>query len=244
MVIDGVDLYYERQGAGEPLLLLHGGFCSLEMMRPQQEALAADFTVYAPELPGHGRTADVAGPMSYERNVVRIIALLDALGLDRVHVVGFSDGAINGLLIALHHPTRIRSLVAISGNLDPSGFVSDEAPATEAWVLGGDAFGDSTGEAYAALSPDGPEHAGVVLEKLRTLWETEPSIATSELARIAVPTLVMVGDRDVIRLDHSRLIAASIPGGQLCVVPGATHGLIEQRSGFVTFAVRDFLASL
>src|SRR5690606_35497787 len=95
---------------------LHGGLCSAEVMRPLSEELDG-YAVYAPERPGHGRTADRPSPFHYADGVADTVAVLDALGLASAHVVGFSDGAIIGLLLALGHPDRVRSLVAISGNL-------------------------------------------------------------------------------------------------------------------------------
>ncbi len=262
--INGTDIYYEIHGSGEPVLLLHGGFCSIEMMRPQIEALASDYTVYAPERPGHGRSPDVAGPISYAQSVADTLDYLDAMGVQRPHIVGFSDGAIIGLTIALQHPGRLRSLVAISGNLDPSGFVDgliaddtaeetadspDPAIETAASVTPADETAeeialDPTRVIYNALSPDGPEHADVVLDKLLHLWTYEPNIPADELAGISAPVLIMAGDRDVIKPEHSRLMAFSIPQGQLCIVPGASHALLDERPEFVTFAVQDFLASL
>jgi len=241
--VHGADLYYEVHGAGDPVLLVHGGFCSLEMMRPQLEALAAEYTVYAFERPGHGRSADVDGPIGYDRSVADTLGFMDAVGVTAPHIVGFSDGAIIGLLVALQHPGRIRSLVSISGNLDPAGFVADiGSPEAEGADVADDT--DTTRELYDRLSPDGPGHADVVLAKLMHLWSTEPSIDPAELAAVTTPTLVMAGDHDVVRLDHTALIADSIPGARLCIVPGAGHGLIDERGPFVTFAVRDFLASL
>jgi pimeloyl-ACP methyl ester carboxylesterase len=239
--IDGTAVYYEVHGSGEPVLLLHGGFCSLETMRPQMIALAAaGYEVYAPERAGHGRSADEDGPLSYERSVSQTVAFLDAVGVSRPHVVGFSDGAIIGLMLALGPSRRIRSLVSISGNLDPSGFVAEGAEG----VLPPRADStDRSRELYDELSPDGPDHADVVLAKLMRLWTTEPHIDHAALAAIDVPVLVMAGDRDVVSLEHSRLMAASIPAGELCIVPAAGHGLLDERPGFVTFAVREFLAA-
>jgi pimeloyl-ACP methyl ester carboxylesterase len=249
--VNGNTIYHEVQGAGEPVLLLHGGFCSIETMRPQMDALARRYTVYAPERPGHGRSPDVAGPFSYEQSVSDTLAYLEYVGVERPHIVGFSDGAIIGLTIAIHHPERVRSLVAISGNLDPSAFVFDENPVTdveEADVEKGDAGQaeaphDRTHQLYDELSPDGPEHAAIILKKLERLWTTEPNIDPAELSRVAVPTLIMAGDRDVIKPEHSRLMASSIPAGELCIVPGAGHDLVERRPNFVTFAIQDFLAT-
>jgi len=97
---------------------------------------------------------------------------------------------------------------------------------------------------YERLSPDGAEHADVVLAKLFRLWTSEPHIDPRELGRIEAPVLVMSGDRDTIRPDHSLLIAASIPGAQLCVVPGATHRLVAERPELINTLIRDFLGQV
>ena len=242
--VRGTPIYHEVHGTGEPVLLLHGGFCSIEMMRPQLDALRGEYEVYAPERPGHGRSPDRPGPISYAESVADTVAYLDEVGLADAHIVGFSDGAIIGLLVALQHPRRIRSLVSISGNLDPTGFVVGSGEADESEGSDVAAEPDRTRQWYNELSPDGPDHADAVVEKLMRLWTTEPAIAAADLARVDVPTLVMAGDHDVIRLEHSALIAESIPGAQLCIVPGAGHGLLDERPAFVTFAVREFLAGL
>ena len=224
----GIESYYEVHGEGEPLVLLHGGFCSIETMRSQIGALSTAYAVHSPERTGHGRTADREGPASYEEMLADTLAYLDSAGLESAHIVGFSDGAIVGLLLASRHPERVRSLVSISGNLDPGGLrLDDEAPS--------DDESDSDGYAaqftidYNRLSPDGPEHADVVLAKLIRMWETEPRISTASLGTVRAPTLIMSGDRDTIRTDHSLLIADSIPGAQLCIVPGTTHMLMFER---------------
>jgi pimeloyl-ACP methyl ester carboxylesterase len=243
--VNGSSIYHEMQGAGEPLLLLHGGFCSIETMRPQMDALASQYSVYAPERPGHGRSPDVTGPFSYKQSVADTLAYLDHVGVERAHVVGFSDGAIIGLTMAIHYPDRVSSLVAISGNLHPSAFSFDELPDGDAVEhnTAADAPHDRTRQLYDELSPDGPEHAAIILEKLEHLWTTEPNIDPAELSAIAVPTRVMAGDRDVVKPEHSRLMASSIPAGELCIVPGAGHDLLERRPDFVTFAIQDFLAT-
>ena len=247
--INDADLYSEVAGSGEPVLLLHGGFCSLESLRAQGDALEGDHQVFAFERAGHGRSADVDGPFNYARGVSDAVAYLDANGLDAVHVIGYSDGAIIGLLLALDHPERVRSLVAISGNLDPSGF-THSAEAAGVPVLAplpagpGAEQPDAERDHYNRLSPDGPEHADVIIEKLMALWTTEPHIDPADLARVTAPTLVVSGDRDSIRPDHSILIAASIPGAQLCIVPGATHALVATHPAFLAATIRTFLTSL
>ncbi|MEJ6488605.1 alpha/beta fold hydrolase [Leucobacter sp. USCH14] len=125
MSIGGIELHEQVSGSGEPVVVLHGGFCSLESLAPIAGALAADHRVYAYERPGHGRSPDIPGEYTYERGLDDAIAYLDAHGLADAHVVGYSDGAIIGLLLAMRHPERVRTVTAISANLDPSAYDRD-----------------------------------------------------------------------------------------------------------------------
>jgi pimeloyl-ACP methyl ester carboxylesterase len=242
--VAGHATYHEVVGTGEPLVLLHGGMCSIETMRPQITGLATTFRVHAPERPAHGRTADRLGPMTYAGGVLDTVGYLDAVGIERAHVVGYSDGAIIGLLLAMEHPDRLRSLVSISGNLNTDAYVPhDETAEVPEPGSDADVIGRLKAE-YVALSPDGPAHLDVMLDKLGRMWRDEPDIDPGELSRIACPTLVMAADRDSIRIEHTVAIAASIPQSQLCVVPGATHMLLEEKPELTTELVRAFLVGL
>lgn len=231
--------YVETWGApaGEAVLLLHGGFCSLEVLRPVGDLLGSDFAIHAPERAGHGRTPDSDGPYSYGEMVLETLAYLDSVGLDSVHVVGFSDGANVGYLLALEHPARVRTLAAISGNVNTDAFVPEEEHAAGMPAE----HHERVGREYAELSPDGPEHAEVVIGKLLDLWGREPSIPFSELGAISAPTLVLVGEHDMIRRDHSQAIADAIPGATLEVVPGTSHMLIVEEPAAVAAHVRQLL---
>ncbi|TPX01962.1 alpha/beta hydrolase [Schumannella luteola] len=262
MRIGDDDLYEEVAGSGDPLLLLHGGFCSLEHLRAQGEALVADgYRVHAYERPGHGRTADVEGRYSYDVALASLIGYLDAHGLERMDVVGFSDGAILGLLLAREQPDRVRSLVAMSANLDYSGFSfavdAPDAPAgarvlTELRAADAADAADTAASAapkpdlermhYDRLSPDGPAHGDAVMAKLVELWTEQPRIDTASLAAITARTLILSADRDSVRVDHSLLIAASIPDAQLAIVPGSSHDLVADRPALVETLIREFLA--
>ena len=145
------------------------------------------------------------------------------------------------MFLALDHPERVRSLTAISANLDPSAF-EDAAGALQQNAEEHDKP-DVERMHYERLSPDGPEHVDAVLEKLFRLWRKEPHIDPADLGRITAPVLVMSGDRDTIRPGHSLLIASSIPGAQLCVVPGTTHHLVAERPELISVLVRDFVTA-
>ncbi len=240
--LDGIAAYYEQHGDGEPLLLLHGGFCSLETMEAQLRHLATTYRVHAMERPGHGRTADRPGPFTYQAMVEDTLAFLEAVDVESTHVVGFSDGAVVGLLLALDHPARVRSLVAISANLDPSVF-GDAGDEDEAGT-DGDAGDDPERAVYDRLTPDGPAHGDVVLAKLLALWQVEPRIDAADLARVSAPTLVLAGDRDVIPTHHTVDIAQAIPGAQLCILPGAGHLAVREQPAAVNAAISAFMASI
>jgi pimeloyl-ACP methyl ester carboxylesterase len=239
--VRGIPTYHEIQGTGAPLLLLHGGFCSLETLRPLSDLLAPAYAVHAPERPGHGRTPDRPGPIGFTDGVLDTVAYLDAVGLDRVHVVGFSDGAIIGLMLALEHPERVASLVALSANTHPDGYLRDGSHGADERPEAADGA-DPERAAYAALSPDGPEHAEVVLAKLTEMWVNEPHLPPEALGAIAAPTLVVAGDRDVIDHDHTRSIARAVPGARLAIVPGS-HMFVAERPAPVAALVLDFLGT-
>lgn len=235
----GVASYHEVAGDGAPVVLLHGGGCSLEELRPVATELSGPYRVHAAERPGHGRTPDRDGGYAYADAVADTLAYLDAVGLTDAHLVGFSDGAITGLLLARDHPDRVRSLVSIAANLDPGGFVSDGFERAMPLDLARDIE-----KRNAELSPGGAALVAHVEEKLRAMWEVEPDIAAESLGAITAPTLVMAGQHDLVALEHTALIARSVPDAQLCIVPGASHLLIVERPAFVGYVVRGFLDAL
>jgi pimeloyl-ACP methyl ester carboxylesterase len=223
--------YHEVTGSGDPLLFLHGGYSSLEATRELTDLLADGYEV-------HGRTADAPGPFAYPTMVEHTLAYLDAMDVPRAHIVGFSDGAITGLLLARDHPDRVSSLVAISANLDPSGFVSDEEAAQS---MTAEQHEQLEAE-YALLSPDGAAHSEVIVGKLVDLWTTEPHIPAASLAAVKAPTLVLAGDHDMVALEHTAVIKHSIPGAQLGIVPGAGHLLVRECPDLIAAIVLRFLS--
>jgi pimeloyl-ACP methyl ester carboxylesterase len=238
--VNGVHTYYEVVGSGDPVVMLHGGFCTIETFGAQTAALAEKYRVYLPERRGHGRTADVDGPITYVNMADDTIAFMDALGISNAHLVGWSDGGNVGLLVALKRPDLVRKLVFMGSAANLSGMRPEML--AQLGAMTADSFPPMLREAYNATSPDGPEHFAVIVEKLVDTWKTEPSHQLSELETLAAPTLVLLGDDDVITIAHAGDIAAAIPDSQLAVVPGTDHVLLFEKPDLVNRIILDFLA--
>lgn len=235
---NGVSAWYDVTGSGEPVVFLHGGFCSNEVMRSLSEVLVG-YEVWAFERPGHGRTADRPGEFHYDDGVADTVAVMDAVGLSSAHLVGFSDGADIGMLLALASPERVRSLAHISGNLWPEETAYVEEALHAAAVPASQT--DAINEEYRRLTPDGPGHEDVVGPRILQMWQTEPHIDPASLSALTMPVLVMAGDHDIIAPDHTALIHRSIPGSELAIVPGTSHMLVREKPALVGALLQDFL---
>jgi len=233
-----VRTYYEVRGAGEPLVLLHGGLCTVETFDGLTPLLAERFRVIVPERRGHGRTADVPGPLSYRTMGADTVALLDALGISGAHLLGFSDGAVVAVHVALARPELVRRMVLIGQPMNHEGL---QQGAEEMLENFSEMLPPMLAQLYGAVSPDGAEHFAVVIDKLAAEWRTEPSFTLAELATITAPSLVMMGDSDLVTVQHADDLRRTIPGSQLAVVPGATHGLPMEKPDLVARLALEFL---
>jgi pimeloyl-ACP methyl ester carboxylesterase len=238
--IGGVNTWYDEQGSGEPLVLLHGGLCTNETWAAQAPVFAERFRVVAPERRGHGHTADVDGPLTYASMATDTVGFLDKVVGGPAHVVGWSDGGIVGLLVAIARPDLVRKLVTIGSNYDIAGV------APEVVEMFASATPDSADMAmfrglYEMHSPDGPEHWPVVFGKFVEMVLGEPHIPVAELARISAPTLVIAGDDDMVTLEHTVALYRAIPTTELAVVPGASHAVPMEKPELVNRIALDFL---
>lgn len=237
--IGPVHTWYETRGSGEPLVLLHGGLDTNAAWAAQLDVLAEHFRVLAPERRGHGHTPDVEGPISYRVMAEDTAAFIDTVVGGPVHLVGWSDGAILGLVLAISRPDLVRKLVAIGGNADVSAYVPEFVEATR---LPADSPVYQPFRAiYEAVSPDGPEHWPVVFSKLISLWQTEPRIPLTDLGSIRARTLVMMSDDDLVTFEHAVAMYRAIPDAELAVVPGTSHLAPLEKPSLVNLVLLDFL---
>lgn len=236
----GVHTYYEMRGAGDPVVMLHGGFATIETWEAQAAALAERYRVYLPERRGHGRTRDVEGPLTYQAMAADTAAFSEALGIGPAHLVGWSDGASVALYVALRRPELVRKVICMGAPAWFDGFT----PATKAVALNLslDHMPPSMVQAHRDLSPDGPEHLPLFFEKIAAMWASEPQMTVEDLRQIAAPTLVILGDDDVLTVEHAAMMAATLPDAQLAVVPGTDHGLLFEKPDLVSRLFLDFLA--
>jgi len=240
--IRGSRVFYEITGEGDPLLLLHGGFGTVEDFASQTPELAKHFRVVAFERPGHGHTADNDEPFSYDTMSECTAELIEALKLGASNILGWSDGAIVSLLLAISRPDLVKRFVCVSGCFNTNSLT----PRTLDWIRSStpESFRKDAAplvKRYDEASPDGPTHFPVVFEKTKRLWLNEPDIPHGDLAKIVAPVLVMAADRDGITAEHTLELFRSIKGAQLCIVPGATHLLLSEKPDATNGAILDFL---
>lgn len=237
----GVRTWYEEYGSGAPLVLVHPGGVGVDSRAfgPNVDALAAGFHVFTPDRRGHGRTPDVDGPISYGLMAQDTIAFLEAVVGGRAHVVGCSDGAVVALLVALHRPDLVQRLVFVAGVFHRDGWLPGVLEADPAVPE----VPDFLAASYAEVSPDGAEHSAVVAVKLARMHATEPTLTTSDLAKIGTTTLVMFGDDDEVAMEHLVDLYRGLPNAELAVVPGTSHGLLVEKADLCNRLILDFLSN-
>ncbi len=253
--INGLRMYYEIHGEGPPLLLLHGAYMTIEMMGPMLPGLAESRQVVAVELQGHGHTADIDRPITYEQMADDAAALLGELGLTPADAVGYSMGGGVALQLAIRHPAVLRKVVVASASYASDGV---HAAATEMFPsITPEMFaGTPIEEAYLRIAPN-PEDFPRLVEKLTRLDTTPFAWSAADIRAIAAPMLLVLGDSDVVRLEHAVELfgllgggvmgdLAGLPPSQLAVLPGTSHfmppgsGLLD-RADWLLAMIRAFL---
>jgi pimeloyl-ACP methyl ester carboxylesterase len=245
-----LSIYYAEQGIGAPLVLVHGGLATGDMMWADNvPALAQHYRVLVPDSRGHGHTNNPSGKLSYSQMADDVAGFIAALGLSQALVVGYSDGAQIGLELGLRHPERIKALVLGGTVTQPTKRYLEALR-----VMGFTEPGQIDIEQFERVHPEffamiktahqhvyGPEYWRSFLPQISELWLGVPSYTDEQLAGISAPTLIITGDRDEgDSLDESLRLYRTLPHAELAVVPNADHSAIA--SPLFWGAVEDFLA--
>ena len=251
--VNGLDLYYESHGTGKPLVLLHGAFQTIDALEPLLSVLAESRQVIAVELQGHGHTADIDRPLSYELMADDIAALITYLGLENADLFGYSRGGGVALQTAIRHPDVVRKLVVTSAPCKRDGWYPEVLAGMAAVTaeLAGTWIGSPMHDAYVSVAPrpeDWPTVADKMGQLLRQEYDWSPGVAA-----LTMPTLIVVGDADGVRPAHAVEMFQLLGGGtadvgmgappasQLAVLPGTTHFTILAQTDLLLPIITPFL---
>ncbi|MGY2285688.1 alpha/beta fold hydrolase [Pseudomonas gingeri] len=234
--VNGIKLYYTRTGHGSPVVLLHGGLGNSDYWGNQVKALAAKHTVISIDSRGHGRSSRDAQPYGYDLMADDVVAVLDTLKIPKADIVGWSDGAILGLDLAMRHPTRVGKIFAFAANSTTAG-VKDNVEKNPTFA----AYIERAGKEYARLSPTPGEYDAFV-EQISHMWASQPNWTDADLAKIKTPVLIVDGDHDeAIKRENTEYMAATIPSAGLLILPNASHFAFLQDPALFNAALLHFL---
>jgi pimeloyl-ACP methyl ester carboxylesterase len=226
--VRGFNMYYETYGTGQPVLFIHGNGGSINNFGNQIPYFSKNYKVIVADSRSQGKSFDDGDSLSYEMMADDLNGLLDALHVDSCYVVGWSDGGINGLLLAIRHPGKVKKLAVTGANLWPDSTAVD--PFIARWAMN-----EYNMVKEKPLTPSVKHDL-----KLLRLLAFEPHITTAQLNKISCPALVIGGDHDVIRPEHTMLIAQSIPESYLWILPNSGHSTPIVYKDLFNATVSDF----
>jgi pimeloyl-ACP methyl ester carboxylesterase len=236
VAINETRIFFAQFGAGEPVLLLHGGLGSSNYFGHQIPELARHFSVIAMDTRGHGRSPVTSAAFGYRLFAEDVAALLDHLGIARASLVGWSDGAVTGLELAMTQPARVARLFAFGANSTLDGLKPHGARSL-VFV----AYAQRCEAEYRQLSPR-PGRWPQLVDGLRAMWRSQPSFSRQQLARITAPTAVCDGEYDeIIKPEHTAAMSRQIPGARLVMLPRVSHFAMLQNPRQFNEALLDFL---
>lgn len=251
--VNGLRMYYEIRGTGSPLVLLHGSLTTIKTSFGRiLPSLAKTRQVIAVEQQAHGRTADIDRPLSYEQMAEDTTELLRQLGIEKADFFGYSMGAAIALQIAVKYPGLVSKLVAVSVSYNNDGLYP-EVLAGEEKMKPEDLDGTEWQKTYARIAPN-PENWHILIEKEKQLTKEFEGWTPEDIKSIKAPSLIIIGDSDIIRPEHAveifRLLGGGVAGdltglprSRLAVLPGTTHVTMVERSDWLLSMAEEFLDS-
>ncbi|HWD49431.1 MAG TPA: alpha/beta hydrolase [Rhizomicrobium sp.] len=233
--VNGIKIWYAEFGSGEPVLFVHGGLGNSNYFGNQVRALvAAHYKVIVMDSRGHGRSTRDARPYGYDLMSDDVVALLDYLKIPKVALVGWSDGAIIGLDIAMRHPEHLSKLFAFAANYDTSGVTTASSPVVDQYIA-------RAGKEYAQLSATPTQYKAFVAQ-ITGMWNGQPHWTKADLEKIKVPTWIVDADHDeMVNHDQPRTMADWIPNSGLLIEPDVSHFAFIQNPSEFNDAILRFL---
>ncbi len=222
--VNGIKLYYEMYGSGTPLVMLHGNGGSIEAFKNQIPFFEKKYKVIAIDSRLHGKSGGSPDTLSYVMIADDVSKLLDQLKIDSAFVLGWSDGGIDGLILAINHPEKVKALAVSGANIFSD---STSLPVSDIVGMKDVISGKSTA----------PERD----KTLNRMMLYQPDLKYSDLTRkIKCPVLVMAGDRDIIKPEHTVGIFQAIQKSELCIFPNSSHGALQEHPELFNSTVNNF----
>ena len=249
--VNGMQMYYETSGAGDPLIVLHGAYMNIPTMGEIIPRLAETHKVYALEFQGHGRTTDIDRPITYPNLADDVAAFMDEVGIEKADVFGYSMGSAAGLQLAIRHPEKVDQLIAASVSYDVSG-TQPEFHAMVPTMVPEMFVGTPMEDEWKRLAPN-PDGFRAVVEKLIAL-EKQPMDWEADVKALKSPVLLITGDADVVTLEHSVALFRLLGGGamgdmgkplspsRLAVLPATSHTAVINQVDVLHSFIEQFLA--
>jgi pimeloyl-ACP methyl ester carboxylesterase len=225
----GINIYYEIYGKGEPLLLIHGNGGSMKGFKYQIDFFAKNYKVIGVDSRAQGKSVDTSNVLNYEMMADDLNALLDSLKIDSANVIGWSDGGINGLLLAIRHPKKVKKLAITGANLVPD---------TSVFTTYNNLMNESDLAKLRSLKQDTKTSNAI---KVVHMMQVEPNIPLSDLHKIKCPVLVIGGDNDLIKPSHTFQIYENITQAYLWILPFAGHATPQRHKDEFNNRVYEFL---
>ena len=220
--VRGIRLYYEVYGKGKPLLMIHGNGGNISSFSKNIPHFAKQYQVIAVDSRAHGKSTDLGDSLSFEMMADDFAALLTSLRIDSAYVIGWSDGGINALLLAMRHPEKVKKLVSTGANLWPDS----TAIVPSLWQQMQKGYTENRNKVFSTQKEKNDW-------KVFVLDVVQPNIPLTALRSVKVPALIVAGDRDVIVTEHTVAIARHIPNAQLWILPNSGHAtLIDHADEF------------